>query len=54
MILSWLLWRDILIYRLVIKEAQLFANDNYRGFAKDVFNGAISSGIALGKDNMPS
>jgi hypothetical protein len=34
--------------------AKLFSDDNYRGFAKDVVNGAISSSLALVKDNLPS
>jgi hypothetical protein len=34
--------------------AKLFSDDNYRGFAKDVFNGAISTALALAKDNLPA
>ncbi|RDW73504.1 hypothetical protein BP6252_07411 [Coleophoma cylindrospora] len=41
-------------WNVVIREAQIFLNDNYRSFAKDAVNSAISASIAIGKDTMPS
>ncbi|KAK1987268.1 dUTPase [Colletotrichum cereale] len=36
----------------VIKEAGIFASSSYLSFAKDSFNSAISSSLALSKDNL--